>query len=311
MVQKAHISKKKPYTAIRLSHADRVLQIACYVIVMLITLVCLYPLMYVVSMSFSDDTAVLSNSVWILPKGINFRSYQIVLTNGSLVYSMWNSVKITVLGVALHLFFTFTYGYALSRKGTFFHRFLQNYTMICMIFSGGLIPWFILNNMIGIYGTIWSVVLAGACGVGNAILVRVFIRMNIPDSMYEAAVIDGANDIQIFLRIVVPLSTTIIVIIGMYSGVSHWNDYFNALLFLPKRNDWPMQVLLREILSVQAATSNQSIMSNTSLDQAAYLVEAARTKYAIIVIATLPIGIAYPFLQKYFVKGVMIGAIKE
>lgn len=296
---------------IRLTHSDRVLLGFSYGFVMFVTIVCLYPLLYVVSMSFSGDTEVLSNSVWLWPKGFSVRSYEIVLTNGSLTHSMLNSVIYTVLGITVSLILTITYGYSLARRNTFFNGFLQSYTLVCMIFSGGLIPFFILMNKLMLYGTIWSVVLCGALSVWNAILVRVFIRVNVPESLFEAAIIDGANELHIFFRIVLPLSTTIIVIIGMYAGVGYWNDYFNALLFLPKRDMWPMQVLLREILSVQSATSNQAIMSNQSLDQTAYLVEAARTKYAIIVIATAPMMIVYPFIQKYFVKGVMIGAIKE
>lgn len=310
MIGQRTIAQKRN-NAIKRTHSDRILLGVALTVVILVTACCLYPLLYVVSMSFSSDTAVLSNSVWLLPRGVNFRSYQIVLSNGSLLHSMLNTLLYTALGIAVSLILTVSYGYSLSRRGTFFNRFLQSYTLVCMIFSGGLIPFFILMNRIKLYGTIWSVIMCGALSVWNAILVRVFIRVNIPDSMYEAATIDGANEMQIFFRLVLPLSTTIIVIIGMYAGVHYWNDYFNALLFLPKRDKWPMQVLLKEILSVQSATSNQSIMSNESLDQTAYLVEATRTKYAIIVIATVPIGIVYPFLQKYFVKGVMIGAIKE
>lgn len=288
--------------------SDNVLSAVSYILVILFAALCMYPLIYVLSMSFSSDTAVLSNLVIVLPRGFNINSYLTAFKDSALLSSVRNSLLYTSLATLISLFLTITYGYALSRKGTWFNSMLQNYTLVCMIFSGGMIPSFVLMTKLGLYGTMWAIIFSGTLSVWNAILVRVFIKNNIPESIYEAARIDGANDLQQFILIVLPLSTTIIAIIALYAIVQYWNGYFEALIYLNSRSKWPLQLYLRNVLEDVTGTWN---VTDQGDDLMRYLANQNRIKYVSIVLSTLPVLIFYPFLQKFFVKGVMIGGIKE
>ncbi|MBQ9299810.1 MAG: carbohydrate ABC transporter permease [Clostridia bacterium] len=296
------------HKAIRDTRSDRVLQAVSYILVIVFTLICLYPLVYVLSMSFSSDSAVMSNSVWLLPKGLSVNSYKTALGDANLINAVKNSVVYTLLATAISVFLTVTFGYALSRKNTWFNAFLQRFAMVCMIFSGGMIPTFIWITKLGLYDSMWAFILSGTLSIWNAILVRVFVRNNIPESLYEAAYIDGANELQQFVLIVLPLSTTIIAIISLYAVVQYWNSYLEALLYLANRKKWPLQVYLRNLLEDVTGTWDVSSQGDEMMQ---YLANQNRIKYVSIVLSTLPVVVFYPFLQKFFVKGVMIGGIKE
>ena len=302
------MSKKKK-NRIR-SREDVIVDIVVHILVGLVAICCLYPIIYCVSMSLSDDNAILTSSVVLLPKGINLDSYKLVFQQSDVTNALKNSIFYTVLGTGLQLCGTLTYGYVLSRKNFVFKKFLTVFTLIPMLFGGGLIPSFLLIKSLHLYNTVWALVLPSAVSIWNALLAKTFFQSTIPTDVIESAVIDGCSDFQIFIRIVLPLSTTIIAILGLYAAVGYWNDYFTALIYLEDVDKKPLQLLLKEILS---ASSNSSTL-NGMLDPNAYrenLVNATRMKYVMIVVSTLPIIVVYPFIQKFFVKGVMLGSIKE
>lgn len=289
---------------------DVIVDVVVHVLVTLIAAACLYPIIYCISMSLSDDTAILTNSVVLLPKGINLNSYKLIFEQDEVLTAYRNSIFYTVLGTLMQLTGTLTYGYVLSRRNFVFKKFLTVFTLIPMLFGGGLIPTFLLIKQLKLYNTVWALVLPSAVSIWNALLAKTFYQSTIPTDVLESAVLDGCSDLQIFTRIVLPLSTTIIAILTLYAAVGYWNDYFSALIYLKDADKKPLQLLLKETLS---ATANSSTL-NGMLDPNAFrenLVNASRLKYVLIVISTLPIMLVYPFLQKFFVKGVMLGSIKE
>lgn len=288
---------------------DRVVDVVAIIIVALVAICCLYPIVYCFSMSLSGDDAIVKHSVTLLPIGFNFESYLMVLKDAKFVTSFLNSVNYTVVGTLLSLFFNLTLGYVLSRKNFVFNRQLTVLILIPMFFGGGLIPTYMLIKSLGLYNTMWAIVLPGAVSTWNAILAKTFFLSTIPNEVIESGIVDGANDIQIFARIVLPLSTTIIAILALYSAVGYWNDYFAALIYLKDEAMQPLQLYLRNVLSAQATSSSLSGM----LDAADYIsnyVNSERIKYVLIVVSTLPIIVVYPFIQKFFVKGVMLGSVK-
>ncbi len=292
------------------SKEDVVVDIVSIVLTAIFALICLYPIVYCLSMSFSGDDAVIKGSVWLFPKGINFESYALLFSDKMFWRSLFNSVFYTVLGTFLSLIGNLSLGYVLSRPKFIFKKVLNIYILIPMLFSGGLIPTFLVIKALGLYNTIWALVLPGAVGTWNCILVRTFFKTTIPEGIIEASYMDGANHFQILRYVVLPLSKTIIAIIGLFTAVGIWNDYFNALIYLTDKNLYPLQLYLKDILSAQTNMANISGILNSS-DYVKNLVNSQRIKYVLIIVSTLPIAIVYPFVQKYFVKGVMIGSIKE
>lgn len=292
------------------SKEDVVVDIVSIVLTAIFALICLYPIVYCLSMSFSGDDAVIKGSVWLFPKGINFESYALLFSDKMFWRSLFNSVFYTVLGTFLSLIGNLSLGYVLSRPKFIFKKVLNIYILIPMLFSGGLIPTFLVIKALGLYNTIWALVLPGAVGTWNCILVRTFFKTTIPEGIIEASYMDGANHFQILRYVVLPLSKTIIAIIGLFTAVGIWNDYFNALIYLTNKNLYPLQLYLKDILSAQTNMANISGILNSS-DYVKNLINSQRIKYVLIIVSTLPIAIVYPFVQKYFVKGVMIGSIKE
>lgn len=292
------------------SKEDIVVDIVSIVLTAIFALICLYPIVYCLSMSFSSDDAVIRGTVWLFPKGINFESYALLFSDKMFWRSLFNSVFYTVLGTFLSLIGNLSLGYVLSRPKFIFKKALNIYILIPMLFSGGLIPTFLVIKSLGLYNTIWALVLPGAVGTWNCILVRTFFKTTIPEGIIEASYMDGANHFQILRYVVLPLSKTIIAIIGLFTAVGIWNDYFNALIYLTDKNLYPLQLYLKDILSAQTNMANISGILNSS-DYVKNLVNSQRIKYVLIIVSTLPIAIVYPFVQKYFVKGVMIGSIKE
>ncbi len=292
------------------SKEDVVVDIVSIVLTAIFALICLYPIVYCLSMSFSGDDAVIKGSVWLFPKDINFESYALLFSDKMFWRSLFNSVFYTVLGTFLSLIGNLSLGYVLSRPKFIFKKVLNIYILIPMLFSGGLIPTFLVIKALGLYNTIWALVLPGAVGTWNCILVRTFFKTTIPEGIIEASYMDGANHFQILRYVVLPLSKTIIAIIGLFTAVGIWNDYFNALIYLTNKNLYPLQLYLKDILSAQTNMANISGILNSS-DYVKNLVNSQRIKYVLIIVSTLPIAIVYPFVQKYFVKGVMIGSIKE
>lgn len=293
--------------AIKESAGERLFYIAIILILIITCVIILYPLIHVVSVSFSDPYAVMANEVGLLPKGFTLEGYRRVFSNSDIWRSYKNTIMYTVIGTFINLVLTTAGAYPLSRDDFYGRKIWTFYFTITMFFSGGIIPTFLLVQKLRLVDTFWVMVILGAVNTWNMIIMKTFFQNNIPTSLQEAAIIDGANDLLILVKIVVPLSAPIMAVMTLFYGVAHWNDFFNALIYLNDRSRYPLQLILREIL-VQNTLNAQMAEGLGSAAEQEFIGESIR--YATIIVATVPILMVYPFLQKYFVKGIMVGAIK-
>jgi len=275
-----------------------------FLFMLLVVAICLYPLLYVFSMSISDPLAAARKEVWLFPKGFSLKSYQIIFENQQVWRSYYNTIFYTVFGTLINVVMTIMLAYPLSRKTFFLRNPISMMVTFTMFFGGGMIPSFILINNLGLYNTRWAILIPGAISAYNMIIAKTFFQ-SIPESLIESARLDGANDLRVLFSIVFPLSMPIISVLILYYAVGHWNSYFSALLYLNDAALQPLQLYLRRILieNTGELSGDMAISVDKSL-------AAMQLKYSIIIVSTLPILCIYPFLQKYFVQGVMIGAIK-
>ena len=290
-----------------MSHGDRVLEITLYVLLGLLVLICAYPIWYVLVASISDGDYVNSGAFIILPKGIHFKGYTYAFHQKQLWIGYRNTIFYTVAGTLFGLFTTLPCGYALSRKDLPYKGIIMALFVFTMYFGGGMIPTYIVVYTLKLTNTPWILILFGSVSVYNMILVRTFCQANIPEELRESAAIDGCGNGHFFLRFVIPLAKPIIAVIALYIAVAHWNNYYNALVYTQDTNLQPLQMYLRKLLFI-------NIGVEASNDDAADVAEIKKlvqvVKYSVIVLSTMPIMCLYPFLQKYFVQGVMIGSIK-
>lgn len=266
-----------------------------------------YPLLYVLSASFSSGNAVSSGQVLLWPVDFSLEGYEAVFKNKDILRAYGNTFLYTILGTALNVCVVMTCAYGLSRPGLKGRGLFMLLFTFTMFFSGGLIPFYILMKDLHLLNTMWAMVIPGALSVYNMIIARTFIQSSIPKELIEATSIDGCSDVRFFFSFVLPLSKAVIAVITLFSAVGHWNAYFNALMFLNDRSLYPLQIILREILIMNQV--DVSMIMDPEL-QIANAHAAAVLKYSLIVVATIPILCVYPFIQKYFVKGVMIGSLK-
>ena len=273
-------------------------------------IVILYPLLYVLSASISDPLYVSSGEMWLLPKGITFEGYKRVLNNGDIWMGYGNTIIYTLTGTFISLAATIPSAYALSRKDLRGRNIIMALFLFTMFFSGGLVPLYLVVKNLNMLNTVWSVLLPAACSVWNIVITRTFFISTIPKGLEEAAQIDGCNNFKLFFKIIIPLSMPIVAVMALFYAVGRWISYFNEIIFLKDRNLFPLQVFLREILIINQMNDSNMItsISAESLAEQARISEIV--KYSVMIVATLPILCVYPFLQKYFVKGVMIGSIK-
>ena len=284
---------------------SRLFDILNYTFMVVLVLVTLYPLYYVAIVSLSDGNAVLRGDVGLWPVGANLTTYRLVFRTPTVMRSLANSAMYTTVGTAINLFMTALCAYPLARPRFSGKTFLTLMVMVTMFFSGGLIPLYLLIMQLGLRNTMWALVLPVAIGPWNMFIMRTYFQ-GIPEEMFEAATIDGANDLQIVSRIVVPLSKPIFATLLLFYAVGHWNQWFNALIFLDERVKFPIQLVLRSVV-IQGQMEQAGHIMSPSME---HLVVERSLQYATIVVSTLPILAVYPFVQKYFVRGVMIGAIK-
>jgi putative aldouronate transport system permease protein len=287
----------------RKTPSDLVFECITRVIMVFVVIITIYPFILILSSSISDSGAVARMEIWLLPKGINFDAYKRVFDEPQLGISYLNTLWYVVVGTGVNIFMTTLLAYPLSRRRFQGRRFIMKAVTFTMFFSGGMVPTFMLVRSLGMINTRWAVVIPVAISTYNLIITRTFFE-NIPESLHEMATIDGAGELWIFLRIVLPLSMPILATLILFYAVNHWNSYFNAMLYLSRERLYPLQLFLRKIL-LQFETRDMTsdiIVDRNSLSQT--------IRYATIMISTLPIICVYPFLQKYFIKGVMIGAIK-
>ncbi len=298
---------------VRETRADQVFNIANLIFWLVILFITLYPLWLILIASVSDPDAVLAGEVIWWPKGFSWMGYEAVFQYDELWGSYANSIFYTVAGSALSVVITLAAAYALSHK--FSGKKLINLAItFTMFFSGGLIPIFLNIRDLGLYNTRTVMILMNLVSVWNLMVARTYIQTSIPHELYEAAVMDGSNHFTYFLKCVLPLSGTIIAVLSVYYGVARWNDYFTGLVFLRNRAYLPLQTILREILASLSISGNSESFFAAYADNLGGLQEAMRkaevAKYCCIVVSTVPAVILYIFMQKYFVKGVMIGSLK-
>jgi len=307
---RAYIPKKN-----RIKTGSLTADIVIYGIILISALITVYPFVYILSNAISEPIEAAAGTVWLLPKGFSLQSFSRVFASGLIVRSFANSVFFTATVTILSGINTMLAGYALSKKGLVFRKFFIVYIIVPMFFSGGLIPYFLIITQLKLYNTLWAIILPGICSIWNIILARTFIR-GIPDSLTEAAIIDGANEIQTLFLVIIPLCKPIIAVTSLYVALGMWNSWFNFMLFIPRLADWhPLQLFLAKTLiwgdiasTLQIGeTVDPEIIKNKLLLTSV----AAQTKYTVIVIASVPIIAVYPFIQKYFVQGALIGSLKE
>ena len=290
------------------SLSSKIMDVIVYTTMIVVLVTTLYPVLYVVSASLSSASANDRGLVTIFPVDFNIDAYIGIFSMPTLTRAFTNSVIITASGTAINMFFTTTYAYALSRKKLALRGFYTVVAMIPMYFSGGLIPSFLLiTRTLHLYNSWWALILPGAISTTNMIIMRSFF-VSLPAELEESAYLDGANDIVIFYKIILPLSKAVLFTIGLYYLVGHWNSWFNAMIFLQDRSKYPLQLFLREILLSGSMTD---IAAGSTGEDVNNVLTMNMLKYCTIVVSTLPILCIYPFLQKYFVKGVMIGSVKE
>lgn len=291
----------------RKSAFDRVFDFANYTLMTVIMLAVLYPLYIVVISSFSDPDSVNTGSVWLYPKDITFEGYHRIFMEGRIWLGYKNTMIYTVLGTLLNVVLTLTGAYALSRSDLAGRNYFMFLIVFTMFFGGGLIPTYLLIKNLGMTNTMWSQIVPGAVSAYNLIITRTFYQTSIPKELQEAAEMDGCSITRFFFRIVLPLSLPIVAVMVLFNAVAHWNAYFQGLIYLRDANLHPLQLVLREILIVNE-TQSESTMGAS--DDGSMLHVADIMKYGVIIVSSLPVLVLYPFLQRYFVKGVMIGSLK-
>ena len=297
---------RRKHHPIRDTLGDKLFYAGCYLITALFMLAVLYPLVYILSASFSSAEAITSGRMWLYPVDFSLVGYKYILKYDAIWLGYRNTLFYTFAGTLINVAMTMTCAYGLSRRGMRGRRFFTMLFTFTMIFSGGMIPNYLLMKNLKILNTVWCMLLPGAISAYNLIVAKTFIENSIPGDLLEAARIDGCSDVRFFFSIVLPLSKAILAVLLLMYAAAHWNAYFNAFLYLTDKKIYPLQIFLRQILV-------QSNMSADMLDpEAMAQMQTLQQilKYAVIVVSTAPMLCLYPFVQKYFRQGVMIGSIK-
>jgi len=290
-----------------MSLSDRIMYIFTYILLSLLILVIAYPIIVVISSSFSSPQAVSNGRVFLWPVEPSVEGYKAVFSHKYIMVGYRNTIVYTLLGTLISVSVTMIAAYVLSRKDLPFRGILMGYFVFTMFFGGGLIPSYILITNLKMVNTIWVMIIPGAVSVYNMILARTFIMSNISTELLEAVQVDGCSDFRYFISIVLPLSKSVIAVITLFCVVARWNSYFGALIYLNDREKLPLQLVLRDILVINQVTPQDFVNKELIVKKQGL---ANLLKNSTIVASSLPIIILYPFIQKYFVKGVMIGSIK-
>lgn len=292
------------------NRSDRLFEIGNHLFVITLLILVLYPLIYIVSASVSDPVAVNTGEMWLFPKGFTLEGFQRVFRDPDILIGYRNTIFYTGVGTFINLAVTLPCAYALSRADLRGRSVILLLIIFTMFFSGGIIPTYLLVRDLGLINTVWALLIPKAAAAWNILVAMAFFRMTIPNELHDAAVIDGCSEFRFFTRIVLPLSKAIIAVMALFYAVGHWNQYFDALIYLSDRELYPLQLFLREIL-VQQEMSASMMMDGAAMEAMAEQARIADiVKYAVMIVASLPLLVAYPFLQRYFMKGVMIGSVK-
>ena len=305
--------KRKSFL-IQTTPADKLMTFAVYLITILVALVCFYPLYFTVIASFSDPYAVYTGKIGFLPIGFTIEAYQEVMKNSQIWTGYFNTITYTLFGTAFNLVLTIPGAYALSKQRMFGRGFLMMIFVFTMYFSGGMVPTYIMYKNLDLINTRLILCVVGGVSVYNLIVTRTYFQNSISEELYEAARIDGASEMRIFWSFALPLAGPIIAVIALYYAVSHWSSYFNALLYVTKTSYQPLQLVLRRILIMNENAFAEAMEADVSEEALAAALRrtylATTMKYALVFIASAPMLAAYPFVQKFFVKGVMVGSLK-
>lgn len=288
------------------SKGDRAFTIFNYIFLAIVAAVVLYPLIFVLSASLSNPEYVISGDIWLWPKEFTVQAYQKVFQNPDIINGFVNTLKYTFFGTLLNIFMTICAAYPLSRRNLKGKGFIMAFMVFTMFFSGGLIPTYLLIRDLGMINTFWVMIIPNAVAVWNIIIMRTFFQ-SIPYELEESAMIDGAGNFRILWSIVLPLSLPVMAVMVLFYAVGHWNSYFQALIYLQDQDKFPLQLILRQIL-IQGQADD--MIKATSESFLAQKLSVEGLKYAVLIVANLPMLMLYPFLQRYFVKGVMIGSLK-
>lgn len=293
----------KKNNAIRETRRDRIFLNVLLAISVVILIIELYPLVYVVSASFSSSDAISRGQVYLLPVEFSLDVYKMLSKNKDILTGFTNSVLYLIVGTSINMLLTVALAYPLSRKELPFRNMLTLFIVFTMYVQGGLIPTYLQVSRMNLVDTLWGLILPNAIITTNMIIMRTYFQTSLPESLHEAAVLDGCNYTCYLLKIVLPLSLPILAVVGLYYAVGHWNNYFDALIYLRSRDKQSLQLVLRDILLANQVNSGDGSYSESSK-------LGVTIKYSVIVVSCIPMMIAYPFVQKFFVKGVMIGALK-
>ncbi len=289
---------------IKIGVPERIFDIFNVIFMFLLCIIMLYPFLYVIFASFSEPAKLMAHSGMLLsPQGLSLDAYESVLNNQRVWTGYKNTIIYVLFGTAFNIVMTVLCAYGLSRKGLMFTRVITIMIVFTMYFSGGMIPTYLVVRGLGLYNSRLALIIPGAINTFNMIIMRTAMAA-VPDSLEESARLEGASHLQVLFKIMIPVTMPTIAVLILYYGVGHWNAWFNASIYLSDPAKQPLQLFLRQIL----ITANMGDMAGSSSEDQALLAETI--KYATIVVATVPILVLYPFLQKYFVKGVMVGSLK-
>lgn len=292
----------------QLKHAnsDQIFSVVIFILITIYILIISYPILFVLSASISNPLYVMQGKMWLWPKGLNLEAYRQIFHRSDIFTGYKNTILYTAFGTFFSICLTMSGAYPLSRKKLYGRNVIMSFFVFTMFFSGGLIPTFLVARTLHLYNTIFVMMVWGTVSVYNMIVARTFMQNTISEELYEAAAIDSCSDVKVFFKIVLPLSAPIMAVLVLFYAVGFWNSYFNALIYLSSRNLYTLQLFIREILMMNM-TDNMT--DSTRIDMTRYLVSES-IKYAVIIVSIVPMLILYPFLQRFFVKGIMIGSIK-
>ena len=293
---------------IKKSKGRKTFEVINILILTMVSFIMLYPFYYCIIASLSDNASVLAGRLTFWPIGINLKSYKLVLGYDVVFTAYGNTLLYTVVGTLISLTLTILGAYPLSRKSFYGREVITVFFAFTMFFSGGLIPTFLVVRDLGLYDTMWAIVLPSAINTMNMIIMRTFFQ-GIPDALEEAAVVDGANEFTILAKIILPLSLPSIMTIGLFYAVGQWNSWFSAVIYLIDSDKYPLQLVLRQIVLQNQVNEIIGTMAGSATEDSTQMI-AENVKYTVIIVAVIPILLVYPFVQKYFVKGVMVGSIK-
>ncbi|WEG11077.1 carbohydrate ABC transporter permease [Pullulanibacillus sp. KACC 23026] len=291
--------------SVKNTFGDKVFLTIVYIVLSLLLIIILYPLIYIISSSISSPLAVSSGKVWLWPVDISLKGYKAILSNSEVLVGYANSLFYTVFGTLVSVTLTVVLAYPLSRKTFFGKNILMIFILFTMLFSGGLIPEYLLVKDLHMLDTRWSMIIPKAIAVWQVIIARTFFQLSIPEELVEASEMDGCSDLRFLWSVVLPLAKPIIAVLVLMYAVFQWNSYFDAMIYLKSASLFPLQLVLRDIIILNTTDSTMNASQLMQLQQLADLM-----KYSLIVVASLPVLIIYPFVQKHFMKGVLIGSIK-